>query len=723
MNSRTKLLIILLAISLIPLTTISFILVGGSYKEIKSKAEEGLMNLVEAKANYYEDKLHHLRVSIDGMAEHIKTMWGKGTYYNESYIWISPNGTGYEKFKDDMKNFEFIQPEFETKLYTEKEVNLIFLGLENGVCFLSDPRVVEKMRREIKHFDHRERIWYQLAKVKNETVWSPLYIDVNTGELVTTISTPIYINGEFVGVLGADILLETLKNDILDIKFTNQGYPLLVGRDGKIFVHPQYTAAGKKWNESFEEENIFNMSGLAKIGEEVKNGSIGLEVIGLNKEKYYACYYPINEINGSLLFLLPEKAVTAGINKAVRDTMVIIFAIFIGVVFVAYLFSTTLTEPVQKLQKATREIAEGNLDYIVEVKGKDEFAELAKDFNKMVEELKLSRMALKESEEKYRGVFEESTDVIYISTEDGRLIDINKAAEKLFGYTREELLEMNVENLYADKEDRDRFKREIARKGFVKDYEVKLRRKDGKIMDCLISSSMIKKNGRVFYQGIIRDVTQIKEARRQLDMYNSLLRHDISNRNQITLGCLELLKDGKMEEEQKKLVEKAYEHLLHSQQLLQKLSIINKVGEKKIKEINLKETFRQSIERYSYLLEEKGINVKVDVKVECVLADELLENVFSNIIENAILHSECKNIEIKACEDDGEVVITIKDDGKGIPEDIANKIFEWGVKGKGSKGSGFGLHLVKKIVEGYGGEIILKDYRNGTTFEIKLRKC
>lgn len=723
MNFRTKLLIILLAISLIPLATISFILVGGSYKEIKSKAEEGLMNLVEAKANYYDDKLHHLSVSIDGVAEYVKIMWGKGTYYNESYIWISPNGTGYEKFKEDMKNFEFIQPEFETELNIEKEVNLIFLGLENGVCFLSDPRVVEKLRREIKHFDHRERIWYQLAKEKNETVWSPLYIDVNTGELVTTVSTPIYINGKFIGVLGADILLETIKNDILDIRFANQGYPLLVGRDGKIFAHPQYTAAGKKWNESFEEENIFNMSGLAKIGEEIKNGSIGLEIVRLNKERYYACYYPINEINGSLLFLLPEKAVTAGIDEAIRDAMAIVCAMFIGIIFIAYLFSTTLTEPIQKLQRATREIAKGNLDYIVEVKGKDEFAELAKDFNKMVEELKISRRALKESEEKYKGVFEESTDVIYISTEDGRLIDINKAAEKLFGYTREELLGMNVENLYVDKEDRDRFKREIAQKGFVKDYEVKLRRKDGKIIDCLLSTSMIKKNGKVFYQGIIRDVTQIKEARRRLDMYNSLLRHDISNRNQIALGCLELLKDGKLEEEQKKLVEKAYEHLLHSQQLLQKLSIINKVGEKKIKKMNLKETFDRSIERYSYLLKEKGINVKIDVKDECVLADELLENVFSNIIENAILHSECKNIEIKARENDGEVVITIKDDGKGIPEDIANKIFEWGVKGRESRGSGFGLHLVKKIVEGYGGEIILKDYKHGATFEIRLRRC
>jgi len=421
--------------------------------------------------------------------------------------------------------------------------------------------------------------------------------------------------------------------------------------------------------------------------------------------------------------LLPEKAVVAGINEAIKNAVAIVFAMFIGIVVVAYLFSATLTEPVQKLQRATKEIAKGNLDYIVEVKGKDEFAELARDFNKMVEELKISRKALKESEEKYRGIFEESTDVIYISTEDGHLIDINKAGEKLFGYTRDELLNMNVENLYQKKEDREKFKREIAQKGFVKDYEVKLRRKDGKIIDCLLSTNMIKKAGKIFYQGIIRDVTQIKEARRQLDMYNSLLRHDISNRNQITLGCLELLKEGDLNEEQRKLVEKAYEHLLHSQQLLQKLSIINKVGEKKMKEIDLEEVLKRSIERYSYILKEKGINIKMDLKKECVMADDLLENVFSNIIENAIIHSGCKNIEIYVDEDGEDVIITIRDDGKGIPKEIVDKIFEWGVKGRDSKGSGLGLHLVKRIVEGYGGKILLKESQQGTVFEIRLKKC
>ncbi|HDN96033.1 MAG TPA: PAS domain-containing protein, partial [Thermoplasmatales archaeon] len=57
---------------------------------------------------------------------------------------------------------------------------------------------------------------------------------------------------------------------------------------------------------------------------------------------------------------------------------------------------------------------------------------------------------------------------------------MNKAVEELFCYSRKELMNMNVTNLYVNKEDIERFKKEIEKKGYVKNFEVKLKRKDGK---------------------------------------------------------------------------------------------------------------------------------------------------------------------------------------------------------------------------------------------------
>lgn len=726
MKLRYKFLIIVIIVSLAPLLSIGYVLINESATEIREKTEEGLLNLVKAKSKYYDEQLQTLRIDLEKLAECISSNWGRGNYYNKSYIWISPDGKGYENYIEDMKNFEMIIESFRLMMYKNDKISLAYFGMENGLCFLSDPNVVKKLFNLVsmgEKFDHRERIWYTLAKEKNRTVWSPLYIDVNTGMLVTTVSSPVYVNEKFMGVVGIDLLLDTLKNDILDIKFADSGYSLLVGRDGYILVHPEYTEAGKSWNESFEEKNIFNISGLSEIGEEIKNSSVGLKIIKLEGEKSYAVFSPIEEINGSLVFILPEKVIMESVAKTIKEMALIVLFISVGITLIAFLFSRHITAPIENLQKATKEVALGNLDRRVEVKGKDEVADLARDFNKMVAELRMSNKALKESEEKYRGLFEESTDAIYISTEDGKLLDINEAGEKLFGYTKEELRKMNVENLYENKEDRNRFKEEIEKKGFVKDYEVRLKRKDGKIIDCLLSSVKIEKDGKVFYQGIIRDVTEIKRTRKQLEMYNSLLRHDISNRSQISLGCLELLRETPLNEEQRKLVDKALGHLIYSQQLLQKLSIINKAGEKRIKKVNLDKAIKRGIESYEHIAKEKGIKINYDGKKAFVLANELLENVFSNLIENAINHADCKNIDIYVRENGDEYIITVKDDGEGVPDEIRDKLFEWGTKGKDSKGSGLGLHLVKIIVEGYGGRIMLKDAEKGAVFEIYLKKA
>ena len=100
----------------------------------------------------------------------------------------------------------------------------------------------------------------------------------------------------------------------------------------------------------------------------------------------------------------------------------------------------------------------------------------------------------------------------------------------------------------------------------------------------------------------------------------------------------------------------------------------------------------------------------------------MLSNIFSNIIENAIKHGKCKNIYIETREENGYYVVDIKNDGKEIPKEIKERLFEMGVKGKESNGSGLGLHLVKKIVERYGGRIEVKSNKKETVFSIYLPK-
>jgi diguanylate cyclase (GGDEF)-like protein/PAS domain S-box-containing protein len=138
--------------------------------------------------------------------------------------------------------------------------------------------------------------------------------------------------------------------------------------------------------------------------------------------------------------------------------------------------------------------------------------------NRDITERRKAEEALRESEERYRRLFEESRDAIYMTSVDGRFIDANQAALDLFGYGRAELLAMDVREIYAHPSDRDRFQDEMTRSGFVRDYEVRLVRSDGTSVDCLLSATVRRSHaGAVLgYQGIIHDITARKRVEEQL---------------------------------------------------------------------------------------------------------------------------------------------------------------------------------------------------------------
>ena len=126
--------------------------------------------------------------------------------------------------------------------------------------------------------------------------------------------------------------------------------------------------------------------------------------------------------------------------------------------------------------------------------------------------------ALRRSETRYRTLFGESRDAVYMNTREGKILDINQAGVDLLGYPRDELIGMNVRKLYVQPEERSVFQREIERQGSVRDYELKFRKKDGTQIDCLVTSTVRRAaDGTVLgYQGIIRDITEQMKAEKAL---------------------------------------------------------------------------------------------------------------------------------------------------------------------------------------------------------------
>jgi len=131
---------------------------------------------------------------------------------------------------------------------------------------------------------------------------------------------------------------------------------------------------------------------------------------------------------------------------------------------------------------------------------------------KSAEEFRCVEERVRLNEKRYRSLFENSLDAIYITRRDGPFLDVNKAAQELFGYSREEMIGMDVREIYAHAEDRVRFQEKIETNGFTRDYEICFRKKDGEEIECFLTSTLCNdEQGNILgYQGIIRDVTEKK---------------------------------------------------------------------------------------------------------------------------------------------------------------------------------------------------------------------
>ena len=149
-----------------------------------------------------------------------------------------------------------------------------------------------------------------------------------------------------------------------------------------------------------------------------------------------------------------------------------------------------------------------------------------------VNERKRMKSQLKASQNKYRTLFEQSKDVIFISDPDGKIIDLNPAGLALFGYREEEIVELNAVDFYVNPEDRLHFKNEIEKKGSLQDFEVKVRKKNGREADVLMTVSLNKaEDGTVLsYQGILRDITQRKRTEKLLAEYSRTLERQVKQR-------------------------------------------------------------------------------------------------------------------------------------------------------------------------------------------------
>lgn len=375
----------------------------------------------------------------------------------------------------------------------------------------------------------------------------------------------------------------------------------------------------------------------------------------------------------------------------------------------------------------------GAVDYLV----KDDLSveKLERSIRYCIEQNKMLRR-LKSSETKFRSIFENSHDVIYLSDKDGKFVDINESAERLFGFSRKELLEMNIADLYEDKREFEKYISQIRLDGHYSSFEIVLLDKERNKKYCTLTANTQRtdENTNVYYQGIIHDLTMRKKAERDIIAAEKLaiaskiartLAHEVRNPLTNINLSVEQLEEDITDENYKPYLDIIKRNSKRINNLVTELIENSKPAALNEELISVQSILQNTIDLAKDRAELKNIKILTDLKLlnKKVVADEAsLTIAFLNILINAIeaVQPNTGIIKISSESSGDKCYIYIEDNGHGIEESHRAKIFEPYFTNK-PNGMGLGLAASQSIINIHKGKIDFEtQLQKGTKFLVEL---
>lgn len=377
----------------------------------------------------------------------------------------------------------------------------------------------------------------------------------------------------------------------------------------------------------------------------------------------------------------------------------------------------------------------GAMDYLV--KGEFNEEKLERSIRYALERASTLK-ALRVNERKYRSMFERSKDMVFIADQAGCFKDVNSATSDLLGYSRDELLQLSIHNLFAQKKDLERFRNLFTIYRQVNDLEVEMKTRDRESKICIISASLeTDNNNEEYMQGIVHDITNLKKAEKATLQVEKLaaagrlvrtLAHEVRNPlNNINLSVEHLRDEVKDNENCDLYLGIIQRNSTRIGGLITELLNSSRPAEMKLQPEILQSVLDESITETIDRLTLQGINMQIKYPDEPVVVKvdkEKLKLAFSNIIINATEAIAGPGGQISIVVDTNEKFnsVTIKDNGCGISEENISRLFEPYFTSK-RNGMGLGLASTLNIIQSNKATIDVKSEVNvGTAFTITFEK-
>ncbi len=436
--------------------------------------------------------------------------------------------------------------------------------------------------------------------------------------------------------------------------------------------------------------------------------------IDLKSEQYGSDASRIVEITYDTTLL--EKAFSEHVKF---NLYIFIVALVIGICG-AFLLSRVLVKPIAGIVKDVNRISGGDLDWKISPTRVAEFRVLEQSINTMVDSLKGSIKEVKEGEILRREIIEQVPLAVFMkSVGDGRYIFWNKASERIFGIPADEAVGRTDKDLFSEEmvsiirnEDNDARLNQIS----ISNKKIADRLRGQRIIHMIIVPIYDSDNTLQYILGIGEDVTEATLSMK-IDLLFSITRRDVLDQLSIIVNYLERAQLKTSREAMQAFFDKTLESI---DSIRTQMAFV-----RSLQDIGITSPAWQSVKKVFYktvLLVPAGtLDIRAEMEDIEIYADPLLPRIFYNLLENSLKYGDhnLTKIRLYAQRSGESLVLIYEDNGKGIPPDEKEKIFEFGF----GRDTGFGLFLVRELL-GYTGMTITEtgEPGKGARFEIVIPK-
>lgn len=559
------------------------------------------------------------------------------------------------------------------------------------------------------------------------------------------------------------------------VKTHNIKYVVIHDVNGKLYFKNNYKEALEEKYASNNRNNISTDKTTFKIALPIKfrNKNLGTLYVGYSLTELYA-----------------------EIDLMKRHIAIVSFVIFLIGIFIILVIERFITRPLVDMVRTAQQVAGGDLTIRADIKTNDEVGFLAHSFNEMLDEIeksneelevinneleirvrdrtaeladaieslqkenkerKLIQKALKASEERFRGLFENATIGIYRSTPDGKVLMANPTLIKMLGYSSlREIQEIgNIAEGYLNASARSRFKNLLEKNEKIFGFEEAWKRPDGSVIYIRESARSVKdeQGNIIYYEGSVEDITSKKiiekeliEAKEKAEASLKLksdflaqMSHEIRTPVNSILSYTCLLKDelnGTIPEDLQfsfDMINNGGRRLIRTIDMILNMSELQTgTFEIKREEFNLiEDILNPLVGEFQSAVNSKNLNLIVNKKLNSndltINADAYsFTQTFANLIDNAIKYTNEGIININILITEKGAVVEVEDSGIGISDNFIKSLFdpftqeEQGYTRK-FEGNGLGLALVKKYVELNGCRIFVESEKEkGTKFTVEI---